>query len=125
MLCGSETRSEGGYARERFSLFRLAANKSTCRFSGARAIQRSNATPLIGGLLFRVGAHSDPVSVGINWTITNVGANQAEVTLLSAYTGETITRLLRPKRRWERVVAEPVSWLVDLIVTVAVDPTFK
>lgn len=55
MLCGSETLSQGGYGTERFRPFRLAANKSTCRFSGARAIQRSDATPLIGGSLFGFG----------------------------------------------------------------------
>src|SRR5215813_8153278 len=57
MLCGSETLSEGGYGRERFSPSASQHSSRRVGFLAGRAIQRSDATPLISGSLLRVWAH--------------------------------------------------------------------
>jgi phospholipase C len=69
---------------------------------------------------------SDPDSVAINLSITNVGGAQAEVTVLNAYTGSAFTRLLSPQASFSEgfSLAQFFGWY-DLIVTVASDPTFK
>jgi len=65
-----------------------------------------------------------PGSIG--WRITNVGANQAEVTVLDAYTGKSITQLLQPKQVYTSalMLGQFHGWY-DLIVTVGGDPSFK
>jgi phospholipase C len=69
---------------------------------------------------------SNPDSVAINLTITNVGGSQAEVTVLNAYTGAVFTRPLRPQGTLTQgsSLTQFFGWY-DLIVTVAADPTFK
>jgi phospholipase C len=69
---------------------------------------------------------TNPDSVAINLTITNVGGNQAEVTVLNAYTGAVFTRPLRPQGTLTQgfSLTQFFGWY-DLIVTVAADPTFK
>jgi phospholipase C len=69
---------------------------------------------------------SNPDSVAINLTITNVGGSQAEVTVLNAYTGVVFTRPLRPQGTLTQgsSLTQFFGWY-DLIVTVAADPTFK
>jgi phospholipase C len=69
---------------------------------------------------------SDPDSVAINLSITNVGGTRAEVTVLNAYTGIPFTSLLSPRGSFSEgfSLTQFFGWY-DLIVTVATDPTFK
>jgi phospholipase C len=62
----------------------------------------------------------------LEWRITNVADNVAEVRVLDAYSGEVSTWLLRPDGTFEGEVSlnQFHGWY-DLIVTVAGDPTFK
>jgi phospholipase C len=62
----------------------------------------------------------------INWKITNVGGNQAEVSVLDAYTGKVSTQLLQPQGTLEDelVLLQFYGWY-DFIVTVAGDSTFQ
>jgi phospholipase C len=62
----------------------------------------------------------------IELRITNLAASQAEVSVLDAYTGNVITRLLEPggKLDDESSLAQFHGWY-DLIITVAGDSTFK
>ena len=62
----------------------------------------------------------------IGWKITNIGANQAEVTVLDAYTGNSSTRLLHPNASLvDKLSKDQFYGWYDLIITVAEDPTFK
>jgi len=62
----------------------------------------------------------------IGWKITNVGAIQAEVSVLDAYTGNLTTRLLHPNASLvDKLWLDQFYGWYDLIVTVAGDPTFK
>jgi phospholipase C len=62
----------------------------------------------------------------IGWKITNVGANQTEVTVLDAYTGNSSTRLLHPHASLvDKLSPDQFHGWYDLIVTVAGDPTFN
>jgi phospholipase C len=62
----------------------------------------------------------------IELNITNASGNNATVTVLDAYTGRKVTRLIRPEGEFEheRSLQQFHGWY-DLIVTVAEDPTFK
>jgi phospholipase C len=62
----------------------------------------------------------------IRWGITNVAENGASVSVLDAYTGDAITRFLRPHETFEdeRWLSRFYGWY-DLIVTVAEDPSFN
>jgi len=62
----------------------------------------------------------------IEWKITNLAANHAEVSVLDAYTGRLSTRRLRPQETFEDDLSlnQFYGWY-DLVVTVAGDPTFK
>jgi phospholipase C len=62
----------------------------------------------------------------IGWKITNVAANNATVSVLDAYTGNKVTRLLQPHETFEDEwsLHQFYGWY-DLIVTVAKDPTFE
>jgi phospholipase C len=61
----------------------------------------------------------------IGWSITNVTARNASVSVLDAYSGNKVTRLLRPRETFEDEwsLQQFHGWY-DLIVTVAEDPTF-
>lgn len=62
----------------------------------------------------------------IQWAITNAAAKQAEVSLIDAYTGNTVQRFLQPQGMFTGSL--PLShfygWY-DLIITVAGDQTFN
>jgi phospholipase C len=62
----------------------------------------------------------------IKWSITNLGGSQAEVSVLDAYTGNGVIRLLRPEATFEEELSlhRFYGWY-DLIVTVAGDKTFN
>jgi phospholipase C len=62
----------------------------------------------------------------LEWSITNLAADHAEVSVLDAYTGESSRWLLRPGETFEGEVSlrQFHGWY-DLIVTVAGDATFK
>jgi phospholipase C len=62
----------------------------------------------------------------IGWTITNLAAVQAEVSVLDAYTGESIQRFLGPLGTFEGELSlqKFYGWY-DLIITVGGDPTFE
>jgi phospholipase C len=62
----------------------------------------------------------------LEWNISNVAADLAEVTVLDAYTGESSSWLLRPGETFEGEVSlHRFHGWYDLIITVAGDPTFK
>jgi phospholipase C len=68
--------------------------------------------------------HGSPGSIG--WKITNIGSNQAEVSVLDAYTGNVDTRLLHPNASLvDHLSPDQFHGWYDLIVTVTGDPTFK
>ena len=73
-----------------------------------------------------VSSYGDEDSASIELRITNVASAPAEVSVLDAYTGKSITRLLQPHETLqnESSLQEFHSWY-DLIVTVAGDATFK
>ena len=63
----------------------------------------------------------------IGWTITNVSAHNATVTVLDAYSGNKVTKLLLPhevmfEAGWP--LQETFGWY-DLVVTVSQDATFE
>jgi phospholipase C len=62
----------------------------------------------------------------IQWRITNLAAGQAEVSVLDAYGGSLVTRLLQPRETVEDELSldQFYGWY-DLIITVTGDPTFK
>jgi phospholipase C len=62
----------------------------------------------------------------IAWSITNVAGTQAKVSVLDAYAGNSVTRLLGPEEKFEDELSQRqfYGWY-DLIVTVARDPTFN
>jgi phospholipase C len=62
----------------------------------------------------------------IEWAVANVAAHHADVTVLDAYTGRSITRHLQPggTLAGESSLREFFGWY-DLIVTVAGDSTFN
>jgi phospholipase C len=62
----------------------------------------------------------------IQWTIRNLAAVQAEVSVLDAYTGDSTQRSLQPQGTFagELTLQKFYGWY-DLIITVAGDPTFK
>jgi phospholipase C len=62
----------------------------------------------------------------IAWSITNVAGTQAEVSVLDACTGNSVTRLLGPEEKFEAELSlrQFYGWY-DLIVRVAGDPTFN
>jgi phospholipase C len=62
----------------------------------------------------------------IRWKITNVAGGNATVSVLDAYTGHKVTRLLEPHQGLEdeRSLHQFYGWY-DVIVTVAEDPTFE
>jgi phospholipase C len=62
----------------------------------------------------------------IEWAIANVAASHADVTVLDAYSGRSITRHLQPggTLSGESLLQEFFGWY-DLIVTVAGDSTFN
>jgi phospholipase C len=62
----------------------------------------------------------------LEWRITNLAADRAEVSVLDAYTGESSRWLLRPEETFEGDVSlDQFHGWYDLIVTVAGDPTFS
>jgi phospholipase C len=62
----------------------------------------------------------------IEWRISNVGASQAEVSVLDAYTGNSTTQLLQPHESFaDELSLERLYGWYDLIVTVTGDPTFN
>ena len=62
----------------------------------------------------------------IQWAITNVAANRAEVSLMDAYTGNTVQRFILPKGSFtgSLSLSQFYGWY-DLIITVAGDSTFN
>jgi phospholipase C len=65
-------------------------------------------------------------SGSIVWSITNVATSPAEVTVLDAYTGKSVTQLLQPEANFGNVLSLKKFWgWYDLIVTVAEDSTFN
>jgi phospholipase C len=70
--------------------------------------------------------YSTGASGSISLTIRNVSAHSAEVTVLDAYTGRSISEFLHSGDDFEKgfVLGEFYGWY-DLIVTVGGDPTFK
>jgi phospholipase C len=62
----------------------------------------------------------------IQWSVTNVAAKNAAVSVLDAYTGNRVTRLLQHQETLqdEFSLQQFYGWY-DLIVTVAEDPTFE
>ena len=62
----------------------------------------------------------------IQWAITNVAANRAEVSLMDAYTGNTVQRFILPQGTFtgSLSLSQFYGWY-DLIITVAGDPTFN
>jgi phospholipase C len=62
----------------------------------------------------------------ISWQITNAGSDQAEVSVLDAYTGKVSTQLLQPSGTFQGglVLLQFYGWY-DFIVTVAGDSTFQ
>jgi phospholipase C len=62
----------------------------------------------------------------IEWTITNLAAAQAEVSVLDAYTGESMQRFLQPLGTFEGDLSlqKFYGWY-DLIITVRGDPSFN
>jgi phospholipase C len=62
----------------------------------------------------------------ITWTITNVAVKKATVSVLDAYSGNQVTRLLQPNQTIEEdwSLSQFHAWY-DLIVTVAEDSTFE
>jgi phospholipase C len=72
------------------------------------------------------GYGSESYWATINWQITNVGANQAEVSVLDAYTGKVSTQLLQPSGTFQGklLLYQFYGWY-DFIVTVAEDSTFQ
>ena len=62
----------------------------------------------------------------IEWTITNVAGVQAEVSVLDAYSGESVQRFLQPLGTLEGELSlqKFYGWY-DLIITVAGDSTFQ
>jgi phospholipase C len=74
----------------------------------------------------RPSYNSEESRGSIAWTITNVAAKNAEVSVLDAYTGESSKRLLEPHETFEdNLSLDQFHGWYDLIVTVAGDPTFK
>jgi phospholipase C len=62
----------------------------------------------------------------IEWKITNLGANDAEVSVLDAYTGEVSARLLEPHETFEDELSlHRFHGWYDLIVRVDGDATFE
>jgi phospholipase C len=62
----------------------------------------------------------------LEWRITNLAGNHAEVNVLDAYTGDLSSWLLRPGETFEGEVSlHRFHGWYDLIVTIAGDPTFK
>jgi phospholipase C len=65
-------------------------------------------------------------SGSIEWKITNVTASKAEVTVLDAYTGDSVTRFIEPKQTSQsRLSLQQFFGWYDLVVTVASDSTFS
>ena len=62
----------------------------------------------------------------IKFQITNVAANRVEVSVLDAYTGNSVQQFLQPQAKWqgESSLDKFYGWY-DLIITVAGDSTFK
>jgi phospholipase C len=62
----------------------------------------------------------------IKWRITNVSGIPAGVSVLDAYTGNSVRRFLRPQEKFEGELSlqQFYGWY-DLIVTVTEDPTFN
>ena len=63
----------------------------------------------------------------IGWRITNAAATNATVTVVDAYSGNKVTRLLRPHESFEEFewsLRQYFGWY-DLVITIASDPTFE
>jgi len=63
----------------------------------------------------------------IGWTITNVSATSATVTVLDAYSGNKVSRLLLPHQSFQETdwsLRQFFGWY-DLVVTVSQDATFE
>jgi phospholipase C len=62
----------------------------------------------------------------IQWAITNIGSHQAEVSLMDAYTGNTVQRFILPHGSFtgSLSLSHFYGWY-DLIITVAGDQTFN
>jgi len=74
----------------------------------------------------RSSYHSNDDRGAIKWRIANLAANQVEVSVLDAYTGESSTRMLQPHETFEdRLSLDRFYGWYDLIITVDGDPTFK
>jgi phospholipase C len=75
---------------------------------------------------YNIGKRGKEAHPSIGWKITNAGANQAEVSVLDAYTGNMTTRLLHTNASLvDKLVLDEFFGWYDLIVTVAGEPTFK
>ena len=62
----------------------------------------------------------------IQWKISNAAANEADVSVLDAYTGNVSTRLLHGHASFvDKLTLDQFHGWYDLIITVAGDPTFK
>lgn len=65
-------------------------------------------------------------SGSIAWSISNVASTQAQVTVLDAYTGNSVTQLLHPRQTFEgKLSLQQFYGWYDLIVTVTGDTTFN
>jgi phospholipase C len=74
----------------------------------------------------RPSYHSEGDSGSIKWSITNVAAKPAQVSVLDAYTGNLRTQRLRPDETFEEEssLQQFYGWY-DLIITVDGDPAFE
>jgi phospholipase C len=74
----------------------------------------------------RPSYHGEDDRGSIKWSITNVAAKPAQVSVLDAYTGNLRTQRLRPDETFEEELSlhQFYGWY-DLIVTVDGDPTFE
>jgi len=73
-----------------------------------------------------VSRYGDEDSGAVGLRITNDSATQADVSVLDAYTGNSITRHLEPHETLEDELSlQQFHGWYDLIVTIAGDPSFK
>lgn len=80
-----------------------------------------------GAAALEVSSEYDRDDCGsISWRVTNVAGTQAEVTVLDAYTGKSITRRLQSgETLQEKLSLQQFFGWYDLILTVAGDTTFN
>ena len=72
-----------------------------------------------------VSAYDTTAPGSIDLQITNVGSNRVEVSVMDAYSGDSVQRFLQPREKFEGESSlNQTSGWYDLIITVAEDMTF-